>query len=324
MPNVHSYTEPVWLAMCKSAEHTSDHVSMSWALEHDEHTLLATPTISNVGYMAAVKTTVTDNLSKMHLHATLKCMSSYLLAFTLLIGQAAKILLMAIWMSLAMYATALQTTRPGTGTNRHQIRTPWLAQTTQCIAYMLWVLLMILRHAASNVHIVAAICSAITFTKTQHALIMYILIIQVTCAIMQLIPVIMFAVQQTVQLMMPSNRRHRKFAHPKLRGSRFWRHIRYIQRRYKGQPLYKLLTLLLQVRKKLHQFHSWKECMTAPTSTAMNAEPKRQHTDREQTARTCNNVLLERNLFCTNTDYKRGTYQKASCKDNAEHDNPCA
>ena len=35
-------------------------------------------------------------------------MSSYLLAFTLLTGQTAKILLMAIWMSLAMFATALQ------------------------------------------------------------------------------------------------------------------------------------------------------------------------------------------------------------------------
>ena len=49
----------------------------------------------------------------------------------------------------------------------------------------------------------------------------------------------------------------------------------------------------------------------------MNAEPERRHTDLK-----CDNVILERNLLCANTDYKRGTYQKASCKDNTEHDNP--
>ena len=126
--NAHSYTEPVWHAMYKFAEHNSGRMLMSWVLDHVEHTLLATPTTLNVGCLAALKTTVTDHLSKMHLHATLKCMSSYLLAFTLLTGQAAKILLMTIWMSPAMFATALQTTRPGT--DRRQTRAPWLAQTT--------------------------------------------------------------------------------------------------------------------------------------------------------------------------------------------------
>ena len=174
MHHAHSCTELVWPAMYKSALHNSDHASMSWPLHHVDRMLLATPTVSNLGCLAASKTVVTDHLSKMHLHATVKCMSSYLLAFTLLTGQAEKLLLMTIWMSLAMFATALQTTRPGT--DRRQTRTPWLAQTTQCIAHMLWLMLMILRHAASNVHSIAAICSAIMLITTRHVLIVGILI----------------------------------------------------------------------------------------------------------------------------------------------------
>ena len=288
MHYAHPCTESVWLAMYKSAMHDSDRVLMPWPLNHVERMLLATPTTSCLACLVALKTTVTDHLSEMHLriHSTFKCMSNYVLAVTLLTCQATKILLMTIWISLAMFATALQTTHPVVDRSRRQIRTPWLAQTTQCITHMLWLLLMILRHAASNVHSIAAIHSAIILVQTQHALVIFILIFQVMCAIMQLTPVVMLVVQQTIQQMMPPNRHHRKFAHPKLKGSRYWRRIRYIHRRHKGQPLYRLFMILLQVQKKLHQFHLWKETVLASTNTAVNTEPERSHADREQTAHT--------------------------------------
>ena len=191
MHHAHSCTELVWPAMYKYAVQNSDRVSMSWPLEHVECTLLATPPIPDLDCLTALEMTITDHLNKMHLHATLKCMASYLLAFTLLTCQAGKILMMIIWISLTMFATALQTTR--NGTHQHQIRTPWLTQTTQCIAYMLWLLFLILGHAASNVHCIAAIISAVMLTKTQHVLIMCILILHTTCAIMQMTPLIMLA-----------------------------------------------------------------------------------------------------------------------------------
>ena len=175
--HAHSCTELVWPAMYKYAVQNSDRVSMSWPLEHVECTLWATPPIPDLDCLTALKMTITDHLSKMHLDATLKCMAGYLLAFTLLTCQAGKFLMMIIWISLTMFATALQTTRPGT--HRHQIRTPWLTQTTQCIAYMLWLLFLILGHAASNVHCIAAIFSAIMLTKTPHVLIMCILILYI-------------------------------------------------------------------------------------------------------------------------------------------------
>ena len=226
----------VWHVMYKSAVHDSHHLLMSWPLDHVERTLLATPTTPCLACLTALRMTVTDHFkfSKMHLQETLKCMASYLLAFTLLTGKAAKFLLMTIWVSLAMFATALQTTHPGT--DRRQIRTPWLAQMIQCIAHMVWLLLMILRHAASSVHSIAAMYSAIMFVKTQHALVMYILVFQIMCAIMHMTPVIMLIVRQTMQLMLPHNPRcYRKFAHPKLRGGRYWRRITYIRRKRQSQ-----------------------------------------------------------------------------------------
>ena len=243
--HANSPTKLVWHVLHKSAVHDSDHLLMSWPLDLVERMPLTAPTTPCLACLAAVRATVTDHLSKMHLQATLKCMASYLLAFTLLTAQAAKFLLMIIWVSLAMFATALQTSHLGLGMHRRQIRTPWLAHMTQCVAHMLWLLLMILRHAASSVHSLAAMYSAVMFVKTQHALIMYILIFQIMCAIMKTTPVILLAVRQTMQLMLPHNaRRYRKFAHPKLRGGIYWRRIRYIQKKLKSQPLYKLLELL--------------------------------------------------------------------------------
>lgn len=96
MHHAHSCTELVWPAMYIHAMQNSDHVSMSWPLEHVERMLLATPTISGLRCLLALKLTATDHLSKMHLHVTLKCIASYLLAFTLLTCQAAKILMMTI------------------------------------------------------------------------------------------------------------------------------------------------------------------------------------------------------------------------------------
>ena len=170
--HANSPTKLVWHVLHKSAVHDSDHLLMSWPLDHVEHMLLTAPTTPCLACLAAVRAIVTDHLSKMHLQATLKCMASYLLAFTLLTALAAKFLLMIIWVSLTMFATALQTTHRGLGMHRRQIRTPWLAQMIQCIAHMVWLLLMILRHAASSVHSIAAMYSAIMFVKTQHALIM--------------------------------------------------------------------------------------------------------------------------------------------------------
>lgn len=51
-------------------------------------------------------------------------------------------------------------------------------------------------------------------------------------------PVIMLAVQQTIQMMMPPNKHRKIFAHPKLRGGRYWRPIKYTQKRRERQPLY--------------------------------------------------------------------------------------
>ena len=199
---------------------------------------LATTTVSDLGCLIALKTTVTDHLSKMHLQATFECMDSYLLAFTLLTCQAAKILLMNIWISLAMFASALQTTHPGTDRRQNLTRTPRLAQTIECIAHMLWLLLLILGHATSSLHSITAIYYATLLSKTQHAHIKYILMYHITCAILQTIPMIVLAVRQTIQLMMPPNTgSHRKFAHPKLRGGRYWRRIRYTQKTRQSQPL---------------------------------------------------------------------------------------
>ena len=309
MHNAHSYTEPVWPAnlivcACKSTEHNSDQVLMSWALQHVERMLLATPIISNVGCLAALKTTVTDHLSKMPLHATLECMASYLLAFTLLTGQAAKILLVTIWISLAMFATALQTTH--SGTDRCQIRTLWLAQTTQCFAHTLWLLLMILRHAASNVHIIAAMYTGAVFTKTQHALIAYILIFQVTCAIMQMTPVIMLAVEQTIQLMMPPNtRHHRNFAHPKTQGRQILdTHEVHPQKAATVQAF----VLLSYVHTKLYQLHMWKRhviySVKAPMCHRAHPNMKYTHTNNR-------------------SDYKQEKRRQAECQEDSER-NKCA
>ena len=86
MHHTHFCTKPVyvWPTMYKYAVPKCDHVLMSWTLKLVEHTLLATPIVSDSGYMVALKTTVIDHLSKIHLHATLRCMTRYLLAFTLL------------------------------------------------------------------------------------------------------------------------------------------------------------------------------------------------------------------------------------------------
>ena len=125
MHHPNSPTELVWHVLYKSAVQDSDHLLMSWPLDHAEHMLLAAPETPCLACLAALRATVTD-------HLRLKCMASYLLAFTLLTAQASKFLLMTIWVSLAMFATALQTTHPGLGMHRRQIRTPRLAQMTQC------------------------------------------------------------------------------------------------------------------------------------------------------------------------------------------------
>lgn len=120
------------------------------------------------------------------LHATLKWVASYLIAGALLIGRAAQLLLITLWINLIMFATALQSTH--VGTDRRQLQTAQLAQPAKCIAHMLWLLLLLTGHTASNVHSIAAIYLAIMFIKTQHVLIMCILILHTTCAIMQMTP----------------------------------------------------------------------------------------------------------------------------------------
>ena len=150
--HAHSCTELAWPLMSKLTVQNSDLVFVSWPLTHVEHTYLLTPTLSElpvlspVGCQAAMRLAAADHLSRMHLHAALKCMASY----------------------LAMFATALQTTH--LGPHPRKMQTPWLAQTTQCIAYLLWLLLTILRHFVTNVHSIAAMCSAIMFAETQHTL----------------------------------------------------------------------------------------------------------------------------------------------------------
>ena len=174
-----------------------------------------------------------------------------------------------------MFATALQTTHPGTDRRQNLTRTPRarLAQTTQCIAHLLWLFLLILRHAASNSHSIAAIYYTTMLSKTQHAHIKYILMYHIICAILQIIPMTMHAVQETILLMMPPNQHYRKFAHPQLWSGRYWRRIRYNQRRCKGQPLFKFFMLLSQVNKRLHQIQLWNKSMIDFANTAMDAEP---------------------------------------------------
>ena len=60
---------------------------------------------------------------------------------------------------------------------------------------------------------------------------------------------------QTIQLMMPPKTRgYKTFAHPKLRCSRYWRRIRYKQRKHRSQTLYRLCMLLLCVLAKLYSY----------------------------------------------------------------------
>ena len=316
MHHANSPTELVWHVLYKSAVHDSDHLLMSWPLEHVERMLLATPTTRCLACLAALRATVTDQLSKMHLQAALKCMASYLSAFSLLTAQAAKLLLITIWVSLAMFATALHTTHPGSSMHRHQIRTLWLAQITECIAHMLWLLVMILGHAASSVHSIAALYSAIMFVKTQHAHIMYVLVFQITCAIMQITPVIMLDVRQTMQLMLPHNPKcYRNFAHPKLRGGRYWRRIRYIREKRKSQPLYKLFVLLSFVYTKLYQFQTWKSFVVG----SLNSDTLMRHTTPNEKRPHTNNNDCKQKKHKPHADSRQGNFAPNQSDDSTQY-----
>ena len=304
--HAHSCTEIAWPLMSKLTVQNSDHVFISWPLTHVERTYLLTPTLSELGCRAAMRLAAADHLSKMHLHAALKCMASYLLTCILLTGQAAQLLFMTVWINLVMFATALQTTHLGPHLRKMQI--PWLAQTTQCIAYLLWLLLTILRHFATNVHSIAAMCCAIMFAETQHTLNIHIimLIFHITCAIIQVTPSIMLAVQQAIQLMMPPKTRgYKTFAHPKLRGGRYWRRIRYMQRRHRSQTLYRVFILLSCVLAKLYRFQLWKGLGTGSSTKPVRHTP---HPDKKSRTPT---EIMTINRKCTDRRSTKRAQRKA-------------
>ena len=173
---------------------------------------------------------------------------------------------------------------------------------------MLWLLLTTLRHFAINVHSIAAMCSAImfTFAETQHTLNIHIfmLIFHTTCAIIQVTPSIMLAVQQTIQLMMPPKTRgYKTFAHPKLRCSRYWRRIRYKQRRHRSQTLYRLFMLLLCVLAKLYRFQLWKGLGTGSPTKPIRHTP---HPDK---------IFPRANR---NIDYKQEVHRQAKYQESSK------
>ena len=91
---------------------------------------------------------------------------------------------------------------------------------------------------------------------------------------------------------MPPNKHRTNFTHPKLRGGRYWRRIRYTKKRCERQSLYRLLVSLSQVNLSLCHFHVQKS------------------------------VMFESNVPCTNSNCNKPTHKKASYTDNSDNDKP--
>ena len=151
--------------------------------------------------------------------------------------------------------------------------TPRLGKIAQCTAYTVWLLAKIIMEIMSDTHSVDVVLlfavhgfslphrpgwnSGSICVGTQRILILCIMTWHTVGTIIPITKIIMQAVQDTLELMSPNkiNCRRPMQSPPKFRNGRYWRRIHYPKRRFQNQPLYKLMTLLVLIHRKLYRLH---------------------------------------------------------------------
>ena len=225
----------------------------SWRLHFAEATYARYNTLH---ILVRALTTVTGNMKAQCNHLLHTCVAGIALTC-----QAFTAGLVIVWTTAVIFATALHT--PNASTQPCRLQTPMLAQITQCIAYIVWLIARITTEALSDAHCAAAVYTAILFivhgfllshhpgwsigticADIQQVPILCIMTWHTVGSIMPLTKIIMQAMQDTLQLMAPNNKSSYMHSPPKFRNGRYWRRIRYSKRRFQRQPLCKLTTLL--------------------------------------------------------------------------------